>query len=189
MRFLDPPKDSRGASSGMRAKVCRCRWYGLAQACADQPWLRESGVVSRRTERRVLVHPAGRPAVLGGLPERYATILVPLLTLLAASSTPTPRRAALVCRDCIPRVWRVDTFSPCPLGKASARQLSRAALKNFGAAARFVSYAGSSMVTFVPLPTSLSMRIVPPWASTIWRAMARPRPVPPESRERALSTR
>ena len=39
------------------------------------------------------------------------------------------------------------------------------------------------------LPSLLSILMSPPWASTMWRAMARPRPVPPSSRERALSAR
>ena len=40
-----------------------------------------------------------------------------------------------------------------------------------------------------PWPSALSTRMRPPWASTMCLAMARPRPVPPDSRERALSTR
>ena len=42
---------------------------------------------------------------------------------------------------------------------------------------------------FEPWPSSLSTQMRPPWASVSRRAMARPRPVPPLSRERALSTR
>ena len=40
-----------------------------------------------------------------------------------------------------------------------------------------------------PWASSLSARMVPWWANTMCLAMARPRPVPPDSRERALSTR
>jgi len=40
-----------------------------------------------------------------------------------------------------------------------------------------------------PWWSSLSARIVPSWARTICLAMASPSPVPPDSRERALSTR
>ena len=41
----------------------------------------------------------------------------------------------------------------------------------------------------LPWPSSLSARMEPPWASMMCLAIARPRPVPPDSRERALSTR
>jgi hypothetical protein len=40
-----------------------------------------------------------------------------------------------------------------------------------------------------PWARSLSARMEPPWANMMCLAMARPRPVPPDSRERALSTR
>lgn len=49
--------------------------------------------------------------------------------------------------------------------------------------------AGSVKRTVVPCPTSLSIASSPPWASTRCLTMARPSPVPPSSRERALSTR
>ena len=39
--------------------------------------------------------------------------------------------------------------------------------------------AGSQIVTFVPRPGALSMSIVPPWASTIFREVGSPRPLPP----------
>jgi len=39
--------------------------------------------------------------------------------------------------------------------------------------------AGSQIVSFVPRPGAVSMSIVPPWASTILRAVGRPRPEPP----------
>ena len=38
-------------------------------------------------------------------------------------------------------------------------------------------------------PSSLSTRMCPPWAWTMCLAIASPSPVPPDSRERALSTR
>ncbi len=37
---------------------------------------------------------------------------------------------------------------------------------------------GSEISTVVPALSWLRTRISPPWSSTIWRAMARPRPVP-----------
>src|SRR5579864_9148850 len=40
-----------------------------------------------------------------------------------------------------------------------------------------------------PCPTALSTQMRPPCASTICRAMDRPRPVPPASRDLAASTR
>src|ERR671911_1188512 len=48
---------------------------------------------------------------------------------------------------------------------------------------------GNWNVNVLPFPGSLSAQIRPPCASTTERAMARPIPVPPSSRERALSTR
>ncbi len=51
------------------------------------------------------------------------------------------------------------------------------------------SEAGSVNKNAEPWFSSLSARIVPPCASTMCLAMARPSPVPPDSRERALSTR
>src|SRR4051812_207199 len=48
---------------------------------------------------------------------------------------------------------------------------------------------GSSNKNTLPAPGSLSAQIRPPWASTTDRAMARPIPVPPSFRERAVSTR
>ena len=41
----------------------------------------------------------------------------------------------------------------------------------------------------LPRVSSLSARMEPPWARMMCLAMARPKPVPPDSRERALSTR
>ena len=54
---------------------------------------------------------------------------------------------------------------------------------------RYFVMMGSSMMNVVPLFSSLSARMSPSCKSTIWRTMDRPRPVPPVSRERALSTR
>ena len=48
---------------------------------------------------------------------------------------------------------------------------------------------GSSTVTQVPFPGSLSIVIRPPCRSTMDFAMERPRPAPPESRDRAGSVR
>jgi hypothetical protein len=49
--------------------------------------------------------------------------------------------------------------------------------------------AGSVIKNSVPAPGALSTRTSPLWACTTFFTMARPRPVPPCSRERALSTR
>ena len=51
------------------------------------------------------------------------------------------------------------------------------------------SATGRSKVKVLPWPGSLSALIVPPCASTTERAIARPMPVPPSPRARALSTR
>ena len=48
---------------------------------------------------------------------------------------------------------------------------------------------GKATRTVVPCVTRLSMRSPPPWARTMCLTMASPRPVPPSSRDRALSTR
>ena len=64
--------------------------------------------------------------------------------------------------------------------------LTRFPARRFG---RYLVMMGRSMMKVVPLFSSLSARISPSCKSTIWRTMDRPRPVPPVSRERALSTR
>ena len=51
------------------------------------------------------------------------------------------------------------------------------------------STTGSTMRKVLPFPTSLSTSMRPPCASTAQRASESPRPAPPRSRERALSTR
>ena len=48
---------------------------------------------------------------------------------------------------------------------------------------------GSVTTNVDPTPTWLESSMVPPPRSTAWRTRARPRPVPPEARERAVSTR
>jgi hypothetical protein len=48
---------------------------------------------------------------------------------------------------------------------------------------------GNSTVKTAPPSGRLAARIVPPWASTSLRVMARPRPVPPSARERERSLR
>ena len=48
--------------------------------------------------------------------------------------------------------------------------------------ARVVRLSGRVKVNREPAPSSDSTRMVPPWSSTSWRVMARPRPVPPCSR-------
>jgi hypothetical protein len=50
-------------------------------------------------------------------------------------------------------------------------------------------YPGNVIVAVVPCPMALLSVRVPPWASISERVMARPRPVPPSLRARALSTR
>jgi hypothetical protein len=49
--------------------------------------------------------------------------------------------------------------------------------------------AGNVTRTVVPRPSMLSIPSDPPWAWTMCLTIARPRPVPPSSRERARSTR
>lgn len=44
-------------------------------------------------------------------------------------------------------------------------------------------------MNLLPLGLLPSTQTCPPWASTMCFTMARPSPVPPSSRERALSTR
>ena len=56
-------------------------------------------------------------------------------------------------------------------------------------AAIVLSLAGKDRTNVVPLPNLLSTLMVPSILSTTWRTMERPRPVPPTSRDRALSTR
>ena len=70
---------------------------------------------------------------------------------------------------------------------SSARAVSSASVR-FKTITYFV-ISGSSMMKVDPLFSSLSARISPSCRSTICRTMDRPRPVPPVSRERALSTR
>ena len=48
---------------------------------------------------------------------------------------------------------------------------------------------GKNKETFVPRPNWLSISILPPWASIRCLTIDSPRPVPPSSRERVLSTR
>ena len=48
---------------------------------------------------------------------------------------------------------------------------------------------GRAKTNVAPCASSLSARMEPPWARMMCLAMARPKPVPPDSRERALSTR
>ena len=52
----------------------------------------------------------------------------------------------------------------------------------------FLFHEGRVTMMLVPSSKTLSAFTPPPWASTMCLAMARPRPVPPSSLERALST-
>lgn len=61
--------------------------------------------------------------------------------------------------------------------------------QNFPSARFYSSASGSVNKNVLPWFSSLSTRMLPPWASTMCLAMARPSPVPPESLERPLSTR
>src|SRR5687768_5891709 len=56
-------------------------------------------------------------------------------------------------------------------------------------AVQAVSATGSTTSTVVPRPSSLSTDTEPPWFSTTWRTIERPRPVPPLRLERPGSTR
>src|SRR5215472_15334086 len=51
------------------------------------------------------------------------------------------------------------------------------------------SYNGNRMVNAEPLPIRLVTLMVPPWLSIACFTMDKPRPVPPDSRVLALSTR
>src|SRR5262249_60829160 len=52
-------------------------------------------------------------------------------------------------------------------------------LRHEGPSGRGGPASGSVIVTSVPCPRSLCRLMAPPWASTILRVVARPRPVPP----------
>ena len=57
-----------------------------------------------------------------------------------------------------------------------------------GVARRSGPVTGMANENVDPVPSSDSAQIRPPWASTMWRAIESPRPVPPAIRERARST-
>ena len=61
--------------------------------------------------------------------------------------------------------------------------------RHSSAAAGVGDLSGRETVNVLPAFTWLSTVSVPPWISAIHFAMERPKPVPPNSRERALSTR
>src|ERR1035438_6275187 len=66
------------------------------------------------------------------------------------------------------------------------RKLPRLFCRGFG---RSYFSAGSVKKNVAPLPSSLFTQTLPPWFCTMCLTMDKPRPVPPCSRDRALSTR
>lgn len=83
------------------------------------------------------------------------------------------------------------SFNPFPYRKgrqgAHAPEARTYAIGVFGTGTGVST--GNATRTVVPCVTRLSMRSPPPWARTMCLTMANPRPVPPSSRDRALSTR
>ena len=68
--------------------------------------------------------------------------------------------------------------------KAAYRRWDSGGYQNY-----FSCLSGRRRMMLVPFPSSLSALTVPPWIWRICFTMERPRPVPPELRLRALSTR
>src|SRR5262249_18044230 len=102
------------------------------------------------------------------------------------------RRRAAIVRMCRPRVrqaepetvpWRSSGLRG---GSPEGRALGAAVVGGRGKAGGvLVVERGRSIVKVVPLPGVLRAAMVPPCASTIARAIARPRPLPPPSARRA----
>ena len=61
----------------------------------------------------------------------------------------------------------------------AARAGAGSARRGRGRRSAGASETGIVNANVAPLPSSDSTRITPPWPSTMWRAIARPRPVPP----------
>ena len=94
-----------------------------------------------------------------------------------------PRRGDILLCDRTSGVAIARTTKTCMAG---VELLHRPQLKR----RKLHSYAvGRVNRKVLPWLSSLSARMEPPWASMMCLAMARPSPVPPDSRERALSTR
>ena len=87
---------------------------------------------------------------------------------MSASSSGMPLRPAV--RD-VAQVERRDVELV-----SHAAALARRGSRRRSAGASEIGIVNANVA---PLPSSDSTRITPPWPSTMWRAIARPRPVPP----------
>ena len=120
-------------------------------------------------------HPFGDPGVLDGPAELVGQIdeRVP-----APAAGPDGRRLRT---SRLPPSRLVDPLGPpSGCGSSRVRAVSLSGVRTADASA----WSGRTKWNRDPPPSSLSAQIRPPWASTTERAMARPIPVPPSSRER-----
>ena len=110
-------------------------------------------------------------------------------------ASPTGSAAVILHRRCCERTHHSNEFSPVEHYKPRWSRSAGQALRFLHGVERHCSTAdccyavGRVNKKVEPWASSLSARMEPPWASMMCLAMARPRPVPPDSRERALSTR
>jgi hypothetical protein len=81
------------------------------------------------------------------------------------------------------------TFSKSPRRMARTPQKRVPCPAGHGKSSQAGARVGRLKKKAVPLPISLSTQTRPPWSCTMCLTMLRPRPVPPFSRERPLSTR
>src|SRR5512132_2807771 len=127
------------------------------------------------------------------LPEILQRPVFPLVDQEGAGGVGTERHHGTVgdtrILDRPPKVVRqVDVLVPVAAGHGDARGRGLH-LTLLSSAATAASIAGRSTVNALPWPGSIFGTIRPPCASTMDRAIARPIPVPPSSRDRAGSTR
>src|SRR6478609_8171557 len=82
-----------------------------------------------------------------------------------------------------------DGAAPVSCGRAAYVLGSAGSAGSADSIAPVAWAAGSSMVKVDPRPGSDQTDTLPPWLSATCLTIARPRPVPPVARERAVSTR
>jgi len=163
------------------------------------------GTLARLRDNRTVVDADGHPVLMPNVAETLARVRPDFDRCFIVSNQGRIARGEITAEEVFRRFtwvnehlggpfadWRIYPHvdaDGCRCRKPLPVCASDAGVRHEGGAATGTTSRGRLTRTVVPTSGSLAMCSAPPWAATRCLTMASPSPVPPSSRERALSTR